>query len=191
MLKILSKTLIVFGLGLSACKNEVIENSYPVETRLSEFQQNDDPILTIHRRIVLQKELEKQKTLWSSSNPGNYRYILEADCFCWNGPNEIYVENNKIERIIYLGQDFYGIKNGDELSLDHALTSTVEELFDNIQGALEGKNLVLEQAQRKHAVEKFSVIYDEQYGFPIRISYDWVGPVDDEYIITLREFEAL
>lgn len=193
----MSKWLLIIGLSFNliftACekvktskRHEKIASSNPLK-----FQPGDDVVITLERRVLLNSQLEAQRKIWQVNKPDNYRYVLQQECFCTNGPNEIYIKNHKLEKVIYRGEAWFGFKAGDELSGPQHLNSTIEELFYEAERAINKGNPILSFGDKERAVERFSITYDEKYGFPVRMAYDLLGAVDDEYVVIIQDFRPL
>jgi len=183
-------SLIVFS-SLSACASV---SEYPY-SRKTEFQIGDDKVLTSVRRASLKAQLAERKTIWTANKPDNYSYILQQSCFCLYGPaygpNAIKVQDGSVKSIIYRGETRDGFKSGDKLSENGVLNYTIDELFERIERVLSGQNLNPERYKNREIIENFNVSYDDEFGFPIRISYDRVLTADEEYVILLEGFKLL
>jgi len=116
-------------------------------------------------------ELERNEKLWQSQNLTSYDFTLERQCFCpedWRGPVNITVRNGKVTSLVYVsnGQTATADKFGD--------VDTIDELFDVIRDAYEGKNTFDQKA------ETVNVTYHPEMGYPLTIYIDVSQMMADE-----------
>jgi hypothetical protein len=116
-------------------------------------------------------ELERNEKLWQSQNLTSYNFTLERQCFCpedWRGPVSIQVRNGEVVSTTYVsnGQTVDAEKFGD--------VDTIEELFDVIRDAYEGKNTFDQKA------ETVNVTYHSEMGYPLTILIDISTMIADE-----------
>jgi hypothetical protein len=116
-------------------------------------------------------ELERNEKLWQSQNLTSYDFTLERQCFCpedWRGPVNISVRNGEVTSVTYVsnGQTATAEKFGD--------VDTIDELFNVIRDAYEGRNTFDEKA------ETVNVTYHAEMGYPLTIYIDVSQMIADE-----------
>ena len=110
-------------------------------------------------------ELSLAKEKWENKNFNNYEYTLEVSCYCFNdGPNDIEIKNNDLFKV-----------NGKSVTLEQLQNEywdvkTIEELFNIIDSKLEDNPF------------RYTLKFDENYGFPIDIYFDMEEMIADEEI---------
>lgn len=127
-------------------------------------------------------ELDSNKELWQSQNLTDYDFTLERQCFCpedWRGPVVIQVRNGKAVAITYVSTgEIAGAEKFEDVD-------TIEELFDVIRDAYEGKNTFDEKA------ETVNVSYHPEMGYPLTIFIDVSTNIaDEEQGYTVEELTA-
>jgi hypothetical protein len=128
---------------------------------------------------VSQSEFSRNQKLWRDSNITHYRFELFVGCFCVfteNMPLIIEVKDGEVVSTAF--------KNGAEINPDFSELfgrfATMDLIFAELEAGLEGK------------AEKVEVQYDETYGFPTDIWFDYLlEAADDELGLTVSNFEVL
>jgi hypothetical protein len=116
-------------------------------------------------------DLERNEKLWKSENIRNYDFTLTRNCFCpedWRGPVNIQVRNGLPTSVTYVsnGQIATSEKFGD--------VNTIEELFNIIHDAYEGRGIFEQKAQT------VTVSYHPDKGYPLKIYIDVSQLIADE-----------
>lgn len=110
-------------------------------------------------------ELSLAKEKWENKNFNNYKYTLEVSCYCNNdGPNDIEIKNNDLFKVN--GKSV----TSEQLENEYWDVKTIEELFNIIDSKLEDNPF------------RFTLKFDESYGFPIDIYFDMEEMIADEEI---------
>lgn len=127
--------------------------------------------------IKRRDDLDRNRELWLSQKPADYRYRLQVSCFCppnMTQPVIVEVRSGKTVSIVN-AQSGTPVQNDFFNNLN-----TVDKLFDIIQGAI-----------TKKAAE-LTVTYDAQSGYPSHIYIDSIKQaIDDEITYDLTEFTPL
>ena len=119
------------------------------------------------------RELKRNRDLWAAQKITNYRYTFQMICFC----KEDVVKPVVVE-----------VRGGAHASITRAGGQTeqvegyytLENLFDVVQAAIDKK------------VDKLSVTYDKQYGYPTSIKIDpKLNTTDDETSYIVSNFEVI
>ncbi len=116
-------------------------------------------------------ELDRNEKLWKSQNITSYDFTLSRNCFCpedWRGPVNIQVRNGTVTSTKYVsnGQTATSEKFGD--------VDTIEELFNTIRDAYEGRGNFEQKA------ETVTVTYHPDKGYPLTIYIDVSQMIADE-----------
>lgn len=116
-------------------------------------------------------DLERNEKLWQSQNLTSYDFTLTRQCFCpeeWRGPVNVSVRNGTVTSVTYTssGQTAEPDRFGD--------VDTINELFDVIRDAYEGRNTFNEKA------ETVNVTYHPELGYPLTIYIDVSTMIADE-----------
>ncbi len=111
------------------------------------------------------------RDLWRARGSDSYTYTVNRGCFCVLGGQTVTVT-------VSSGAVTAAEYEGSGVAVDKALltyVSTVPDLFDLIQAALDAKPAL------------FAATYDPVYGYPSRIEIDYSANVmDDELAISAR-----
>ncbi len=124
-------------------------------------------------------EFESNLQKWAKADLSHYRYELFIGCFC------IFVENMPLVIEVKDGEVVsMAFKNGSEINPDFTELfgrfATMDLIFAELEAGLGGE------------AEKVEVKYDENYGFPTDIWFDYIlQAADDELSLTVSGFEAL
>lgn len=180
----------------------------------SEVINAERPILLTHNvRASLFKQMKANRDIWERTKPKSYQYRWGESCVCpsaaYYGPNDIQVENSEVTKIIYQGEmkeadnieDRY--KTGDVVSSFVADSHKIDYLFTIIEDILQrtpsnynsswgaGVNQTpLYDTYPEEVEEMLTVQYDEVYKYPKLISFDAVEVSDDQYTISITNFDA-
>jgi len=121
--------------------------------------------------IDVQSELDANRIVWTAQGLTDYNYRFQRSCFCipsFAAPGIVSVRNGSIVSVV---------SAIDGLPLDPANYPTIEELFDEIQSAID------------FPAANISLTYDAQVGFASSISIDYILQVaDEEKFYTASEF---
>jgi hypothetical protein len=116
-------------------------------------------------------ELTRNEKLWQSRNLTSYDFTLSRQCFCpedWRGPVNIAVRDGMVTSVTYA-------TNSQTAQADiFGDVDTINELFDVIRGAYEGKNSFSQKA------ETVNVTYHSELGYPLTIYIDVSTMIADE-----------
>lgn len=105
--------------------------------------------------------LNEARLLWASFGIENYRLDIERTCFCVPDEDETTTVVN--------GDTITVVSSNQDVIADHWSELSVVTLFDQIEEAITDADSAVE------------VQYNEQFGYPEAIRFDWlVGAVDDE-----------
>ena len=126
-----------------------------------------------------QTEIERNLEKWRDANISHYRYHLSITCFCifsQDMPLLIEVMDGKI-----VSMEYQSGKEIDAANLElFNKFSTIDRIFAEVEAGLAG------------AADEIRVTYDETYGFPVDITFDYVKEAtDDELYLTVSNFEPL
>lgn len=178
----------LFTVGLVACVLSACQTA-PYSAADAEV---DAPLLTEDRRIYLLSELDRQREIWKQNKPENYKYTITNTCFCFpspeRGPNEIFVENEKVVNRIYRGEALDGYGSGLELHDGFGEDATINDMFDSIERHLKPEE---DSFYGPNPVIDFTVNYDPIRGFPKSIYFDVERVVDEQYTLTVDNFSSI
>jgi len=117
--------------------------------------------------ILLQAQLDTARAKWVAAGLDTYEYRFGNHCSCPDhivGPTIIAVEDGQVTQLRSPEDDAPFEPYGG------ARYPTIDELFDDIQTALDGGR----------GMDAVSALYDEQWGFPTHMYIDWDPGVADE-----------
>jgi len=111
------------------------------------------------------------------------------------GPNQLKVENGAIVSQTYIGETTIDyrlggqFRKGKEVSGNHILNDSIEELFNKIEKILQKKSNIADQ---KYAAKNFymNVKYHKELGFPTEIWYSDMTVTDAEFWLQVENFAA-
>ncbi len=113
-----------------------------------------------------------QRSLWASLGIRNYTFSIERQCFCpeeWRGPFDVTVVEGEATLVTYQG----GVAVPERVE---SLPRTMEAVFA----------LVIENAPSEP-----EVVYDDRFGFPLRIDLDPIkNAIDDETTFVISNFRV-
>ena len=126
-----------------------------------------------------QTEIERNLEKWRDANVSHYRYHLSITCFCvfsQDMPLVIEVVDGRV-----VSMEYQSGKEIDAANLElFNKFSTIDRIFAEVEAGLAG------------AADEVKVTYDETYGFPIDITFDYMKEAtDDELYLTVSNFEPL
>ena len=111
-----------------------------------------------------------QRSIWTNQQIRNYTFTIERQCFCpedVRGPFQVTVVEGVATLVTYQG----GVANAERVQ---NLPKTMEAVFD----------LVIENAPTEP-----EVVYDDRFGFPLRVSLDPIkNAIDDESTYVISNF---
>lgn len=112
-----------------------------------------------------------QRALWASQGIRSYEFTIERQCYCpedWRGPFDVSVIGGAPALVTYQGHGALDDRVAD-------LPKTMEAAFD----------LVL-----ANVATEPDVVYDDRFGFPLRIALDPVkDTIDDEVTYVISNFQ--
>ena len=111
---------------------------------------------------LAQQDLDNHLAVWSNSSTLDYDYTTRVSCFCIpsaTSPKRINVRDGAIENVTDIAT---GIEDED------LLFSTIDEVFEEIQGGIDGRWLVVDAE------------YNETLGYPVRFFFDVHPGLADE-----------
>jgi uncharacterized protein DUF6174 len=126
-----------------------------------------------------QTEIERNKEKWQDANITHYRFNLNISCFCvftQDMPLVIEVMDGKVVSMEY--------QNGSPIDATNReffeRFSTIDRILTELEADLAG------------AADEVTVTYDQTYGFPVKVTIDYVKEAtDDELYLTISDFEVL
>ncbi|MCB9230693.1 MAG: hypothetical protein H6581_03480 [Bacteroidia bacterium] len=135
-------------------------------------------LFSCHQRAL--NELESNREKWDALNDSDYSFDLDISCFCAHSgytPATVVVQADTVAAILDIntGQDLL-VPSDSSLVFDvyGEYFPTIDGLFDEIDNAVRGN------------ADKVKVTYDEDQGYPMEISIDWMKfAVDDESAYTV------
>jgi hypothetical protein len=124
-------------------------------------------------------EFEQNRSKWDEQGARHYRFDLRVGCFCpYMGEMPVTITVLGGEMASVVGSD--GRPASDELLLFVENFNTIDKIFDTLDKALNG------------GADQVDVEYDSTYGFPTKISIDYIKmAVDDEMGFEITNFEEL
>lgn len=122
-------------------------------------------------------DLAREK--WQAANISHYRFNLSISCFCiftQDMPLIIEVDDGKV-----VSMEF---QSGNEIDPSFVELferyATIDRIFAELEKALGGE------------AEAVNVTYDETYGFPTEVAFDFeLQAADEEIYLTISDFEPL
>ncbi len=113
-----------------------------------------------------------QRTVWTNQQVRSYTFTIERQCFCpeeYRGPFNVVVVESAATLVTYQG----GVAKADSLA---NLPKTMEAAFDLIVA---------------NAASEPDVVYDDRFGFPLRIALDPMkNAIDDEVTYVISNFHV-
>ena len=113
-----------------------------------------------------------QRAVWAAQNIRSYLFTIERQCFCpeeYRGPFDVTVIESAATLVTYQG----GVAIADRVA---ELPKTMDAAF----------NLIL-----VNAATEPEIVYDDRFGFPLRISLDPMkNAVDDEVTYLISNFRV-
>ena len=126
-------------------------------------------------------EFSRNQEKWRLANITHYRYFLFVGCFCpftETMPLSIEVKDGKTISTKF--KDGTAVSPTDPGFETFSRYATIDRLFSELKTDLTGKT------------DKITVTYDLIYGFPQKISIDYIKlAMDDELSLVISGFEAL
>jgi hypothetical protein len=126
-------------------------------------------------------EFARQHTVWEDQAVGHYRYSVTIQCFCLfaNIPVTYEVLDGEVVNVSINSEVDLGGATLEEAASTTQNLDTVEKLFAYVESALK-------------EADKVEVTYDETFGFPSRVSVDWIEmAIDDEFTFFVTGFAPL
>lgn len=115
--------------------------------------------------------LADARARWRAQGAQSYSYEINRSCFCVFGGRRMTVT---VQNGAVTGAEYLDSGNAVEAAL-LTYVSTIPDLFDLIEGALQGSPAY------------FFASYDPLYGYPTRIEIDYsANAIDDELAISAR-----
>lgn len=172
------------------------------------------PVLLTHNaRARLFKQMKANRDIWERTRPKSYQYRWGENCVCpsaaYYGPSDIHVENSEVTKIIYQGEmkEADNIENryntGDVVTSFVADSHKIDYLFTILEDILQrtpsnynsswgaGVNQTpLYDAYLVEVEEMLTVQYDDVYKYPKLISFDALEVSDDQYTISITNFDV-
>ena len=121
-----------------------------------------------------QDALATARARWALTDADNYRFKFRRSCFC--APD--FVRPVRIEILDGIVSSAVYVDTEEPISLPLTSVATIDDLFDEIQDAMDGM--------------AFSVIadYDADMGYPTSVSIDHIEyAIDDEVALTVSSFQ--
>lgn len=121
-------------------------------------------------------ELALARARWTMTNADNYVFEFQRSCFCATDsvrPIRIEILDGLVSSASYTDTE-------EPISPPFALVPTIDDLFDEVQGAVDGM--------------ASSVIanFDAEMGYPTSVQIDYIrDAIDDEVSFTVSSFQLL
>jgi hypothetical protein len=119
-----------------------------------------------------QKALDDAQARWDAEAPSHYRYVEDEWAFApFDGPVRIEVQDGEI---------VYALIVESDQPAPESRALTIEDLFDKVQDALDGRP------------DDIEIEYDGELGFPASVDVDPIeNAMDDEHGFSAEQFENL
>lgn len=133
-------------------------------------------------KAALLVKLEENRAKWLAHNIPSYELVLEKSCYCLfgpaYGPNRVVVRGRELKFAEYRGRRRDGYRNGDLLPRNVGTQKTVDGLFADLH----------ESISQSTENAEWSIQYDENYGYPVSVSYDRPDRLHEEYTLAIISF---
>jgi len=125
-------------------------------------------------------EFDSNLSKWQDAGVSHYSFELGIGCFCWYAdvlPATIEVKDGEIVSMVLVNGE--AILPGEMFYEDFARYGTIDNVFEATKSALD-------------EADKIEITYDEQYGFPSKVSIDYIElAMDDELSLYVSSFQVL
>lgn len=131
-------------------------------------------VVTKAGRDAAMQELAEHRATWDAKHPVAYRFTVGVGCFCPQSVTGPWIITARVDT-----REVRPATPDGEQPLSSEMPPDVEGVFTKAKDALA-------------KADQVEITYDETWGFPTRVSIDWIkDAVDDEESFTIGGFEKL
>lgn len=144
---------------------------------------------------MLREQIENKEKAWTELGISDYRMTVTDNSIWYQIELDIIVKNGIVERLqSTCGRaplDYEGTNCQNKISRLDANEYTLKGLFKLLQTSQQDFERNYGNIKGVDWSKCFSVSFDEQYHFPIQISFNHPQVSDEEYTLKVSDFEVL